>query len=452
MEFNARSRVKVNTRIVTSAKVIMFTDQVKSTPGTISRSHAEVAAVKREQERLTVVSARLCQGTILKDTGDGHILQFLSCREAVLCGSLLQQYVRERNSAEANESLKFDLHVGIDFGDVVVMQNDDISGEAANRAARVCSKCPPGEVYFTDTVASMLKDGEATVTKVGRPTLKGIGKVTLYRLAEIRISTDPPMNPFIWRNGITDGDDFFGRGNELKDLKAYLAGSQNQNCQIVGSRRIGKSSLLLHVQREASNWLDSLVPVYIDLQDARCETLEGFLGMICAGFGWSSPVHSMAEATECLQGMLHESKRPVLCLDEFERLVKNSKKFHPDFLLHLRACGQMGLSIVTGSKRPLHELIPGTHETSPFFNAFAYLPLGTFADGEAEDFVNYFRPGVERFSGEEKEAILSFSRKHPQAIQVSCFHVLNAKRNEEPLENAFKRAKQDMENHLPGEW
>jgi len=436
----------------TRAKILMFTDQVESTPGTMKRTHAEVAEVKREQVRLTVAAVGRSRGTILKDTGDGDILEFQSFRDAVQCGCLLQEYVRERNENQEVDNLKFELHVGIDYGDIVRWENDDVSGMAADQAARVCSKCEAGEVYFTESVFKKLKPNEFEVDKVGTRTLKGIGKVTLYRIAKCHVPLDPPLNPFVWRGGITVAEDFFGREKELANLEAYLAGAQSQNCQVVGPRRIGKSSLLLHIQRLAPKWLDSFVPVYVDLQDARCETLKGFLGLLGSRFGWPSVPKNMAEATECFEAMIREKKRPLLYLDEFERMMKNHGKFGGSFLTNLRACGQMGVSIVTATKKPLNEVVPADDLSSPYFNAFGSVDLGPFAQGEAEDFVNYYRPGVERFSEEEREAILSFSQRHPQALQVACFHVLNAKRTGELLESAIKKAGQDMKNHLPGEW
>ena len=83
----------------TALKVVMFTDQVKSTLHTARRTSAEIAQVNR---------------------------------------------------AQTDDRLQFELHIGIDFGEVLVLQNGDLRGNAANRAARVCAECPPAEVYFTE--------------------------------------------------------------------------------------------------------------------------------------------------------------------------------------------------------------------------------------------------------------------------------------------------------------
>jgi adenylate cyclase len=132
----------------TELKVVMFTDQVESTANTAHRTNAEIEQIALEQDNLTVEVLRLTRGTLLKDTGDGCLAQFLAVSEAVQAGMLLQKRVAERNAAQVEEQLRFELHIGIDVGELIVLANGDLRGEAANRCTRVCSACPPGEVYL----------------------------------------------------------------------------------------------------------------------------------------------------------------------------------------------------------------------------------------------------------------------------------------------------------------
>ena len=171
--------------MATELKVVMFTDQVKSTSNTVQRTPAEIKQVSDAQDKLTSEVLRQHQGEILKDTGDGHLIEFLSCRDAVLSGFVLQQRVGEHNIAQTNPLLRFELHIGIEFGELVILENRDLRGNAANLAARVCSQCPPGEVYFTEKVSKELHHREAEVEKVGDVELKGWPeKVSVYRLAK----------------------------------------------------------------------------------------------------------------------------------------------------------------------------------------------------------------------------------------------------------------------------
>ena len=147
--------------------------------------------------------------------------------------------------------------------------------------------------------------------------LKGVEEtVSLYHLVEWLDVIESAPNPFVWRGGITKADDFFDRDNEQGTLRTYVHG--RQNCQIVGSRRIGKTSLLLHIESTASKWEDACVVAYLDLRDPRCFTLSGWLTRARRQFGWSTTPTNLAEFTNCVDDMRSARRRPVLCLDEAE--------------------------------------------------------------------------------------------------------------------------------------
>ncbi|MBV9926386.1 MAG: hypothetical protein JOZ96_15310 [Acidobacteria bacterium] len=441
----------------TQLKVVMFTDQVGSTRNMALRTPAEIKQVARAQDDLTAEVVKRCRGTILKDTGDGHLIVFSACSDAVRCGHLLQRRVAERNGAQSNERLRFELHVGIDFGEAVVLADGDLRGNTANLAARVCNACPAGEVYFTEKVARELNPREAHVEKVEvePEKLKGVdAQVNIYRLTEWLGPVESAPNPFIWRAGITNPEDFFDREKEQRLLRAYLHG--RQNCQIVGPRRIGKTSLLLHVEHSAAEWEPSATVAYLDLQDPRCYTLSGWLALAARGFGWTPAPANLADFAERAEQMLTDGRRPILCLDDFEHLRTHRDEFTQDFFMTLRACGQRGLSIVTASQRQLHELTDTNDPTSPFYNTFPLRRLGPFAREDAQDFLNHYRPGIPPFNTEERAAILDSARGkdsnkyHPLALQVSCFHVLEAQQDGDGLATALRRTSDDMNEHLPG--
>jgi class 3 adenylate cyclase len=437
----------------TELKVVMFTDQVSSTRGMAARTHAEIKQVARDQDDLTADAVKQCRGTILKDTGDGHLIVFVSCADAVRCGFLLQKRIRERNEAQTNERLRFELHVGVDFGEAVVLPNGDLRADTANLAARVCNACPPGEVYFTEKVMRELNPREASSehVEVSADKLKGVeGEVNIYRLAEWLAPIESTPNPFIWRAGITKAEDFFDRDAEQRTLRAYLRG--RQNCQLVGPRRIGKTSLLLHVERSAAVWERSALVAYMDLQDPRCYTLRGWLAYAARQFAWTPAPLSLAEFAEAAEKTLDEGRHPVLCLDEFEHLSKRREEFTHDFFMTLRSCGQRGLSIVTSSQHPLHELTDTNDPTSPFYNTFPLLRLGPFARADAEDFINTYRPGVPPFNAEERAAILDFAKGHPLALQVACFNLLESKETNTILFAAIQKSDDDMRAHMPQGW
>lgn len=434
----------------TELKVVMFTDQVESTPNTVRRTSAEIAQVSLEQNELTSDVLRLTRGALLKDTGDGCLAQFPAVIDAVQAGMLLQQRVADRNAhvPQQNERLKFQLHIGIDVGELVVMDNGDLRGDAANRCARVCSECSAGEVYLSDIAAEMLKQNEVELEILDACQLDGFkGQTQMYRVRKLYVSPQSAPNPFIWRGGITAASDFFAREREQRTVHSYLHG--RQNCQIVGARRIGKTSLLKQVERVATKWDETITVAYIDLQDPRCYSLAGWLGHVSKQYHWSKSVTTLVDFAECIETEVAQFLRPVLCLDEFEELTARRGEFTRDFFMTMRACSQQGLSIVTVSQRPLSELTDNRDPTSPFYNTFPLLRLGPFHLQDAEDFIDLHRPGTLAFTFEEKMAILDFAKGHPLALQVACFHVLESKQKEGSLTAALREATDDLKCHLP---
>jgi hypothetical protein len=435
-------------------------------------AHDESKIVTREQINLTTGAVSRCHGRIRKDRGDGYLIEFNSCSNAVRCGYLIQQYVEERNRLQSDARLKFELRVGIDFGEAIGMANGDLRGNAVNMAARVCDVAPEGEVYFTEKVAKELNPREASVEMVGRFPLKGIkGEVSIYRLkdwlgpvesspdssVEIRASeggdrldrVESSPNPFIWRDGITRVEDFFGREYELSRLCNFL--SKRQNCQIVGERRIGKTSLLRQVEIKATEWETSAVVAYVDQQDARCHTRQGWLKYVGRKWHLGVTVSDLAEFSEQVDEMRARNLRPVLCMDEFEEMSARPTEFTHDFFVALRACGQKGLAILTASKKPLHELTDPQDRSSEFFNTFPLLRLGTFTAKEAEDFVNTSRRGVTPFTPEEKQTILINAKQHPLVLQILCDYVLEAK-DRETISAALRKAEAEIRAMLQRGW
>jgi class 3 adenylate cyclase len=434
----------------TELKVVMFTDQVKFTTNTAHRTHAEIKQIAREQDDLTVEVLRLTRGTLLKDTGDGCLAQFSSVIEAVQAGVLIQRRVAERNGTRLVKLMQFELRIGIDIGELVVLEDGDLRGNAANRCARICSECPPGDVYLSDAAAGMLKDNEVELESVDALLLKGIqGETIVHRVSALHVSPQDIPNPFIWRRGITSAKDFFDREAEQRTLRAYLHG--RQNCQIVGPPRIGKTSLLRQIDR-ASVWERSAVVAYLNLQDPRCFTLGGWLTIAARQLRWATMPTTLTEFADRIDEAVSHERLTVLCLDEFEELIMRRNEFTRDFFLTLRSCAQIGLSIVTASRRPLSELTERGDPSSPFYNTFPVVRLGPFDPEDAQDFVNLYHPGVPAFTLEERTTALNFAKGHPLALQVACFHILEAKQDGATLAAALQKAADDMKAHLPDGW
>jgi len=429
----------------TELTVVMFTDQVASTAATRIRTHAETLLVVADLAELTTRIATRCRGSVRQDTGDGALISFASCSDAVACGFLIQQYVKARNARTSNPHLQFTLHIGIDFGELAVGPDNNIRGDAANTAARVCSKCPGGDVWFTSKVNSELSPREFSVAKVGSFRFKGLSPLSIYRLAKWEGSSNLPPDSFLWRRGITDGSEFFDREKEQRALQLYVRG--RQNCQILGPRKIGKTSLLRQVQRCIAQWQPGTTLAFLDSQDPRCFTLSGWLREASRQLNFPRAPKTLADFAERSGLLLVNGSGVVVCLDEFEELRHRDQEFTRDFFLTLRSLGQRGMTILTASQVGLNELTDPGDPSSPFYNTFPALRLGPFSNENAEDFVTLYRAGVLAFTPEQRKVILEFARGNPLALQVACFHVSDAKNSGETLQVAMQRVVEEMQNY-----
>jgi class 3 adenylate cyclase len=436
----------------TEMKIVMFTDQVNSTNQMSKRTHSEIERISAEQDRLTTAAVKVCRGTIIKDVGDGHFIEFPSCIEAVKCGFLIQDNVKFRNATQTNANLKFELHIGIDFGEAVILPNGDLRANTANLAARICAQCPPGEVYFTEKIKAELNDREVTIAFVGLLQLKGITTgVPTYRFVEWHGAREPTPNPFVFREGIPNSEYFFDRENEQHRIRDLL--SKQAKCQLVGPPRTGKTSLLLQVKNQGPVWQTNAIIAYLDLYKITHTTLQGWIESAAHQFMFPAMPRNLIEFGEEISQMINSRhQHPVLCLDQFEQLTARREVFNSDFFNNLRAIGSEGMSILTSSEKRLSELTDPGDPSSPFYNVFNLLRVRAFSTESAAHFVSAWRPGIPSFSDEEKAAILKFAKGHPLALQVACYYVFEAKLNGSALAAAIREARDEMKGLVRNGW
>jgi hypothetical protein len=263
----------------------------------------------------------------------------------------------------------------------------------------------------------------------------------IARTSPIGNTPSSGINPYSNRAGIRDDVFFHDRAVERRMLRDYLRG--RQNCQIVGPRRIGKSSVLRFVHRHCTDWCPTARLAYLDLQDPRCFTLASWLKEVAHGFHLAQVPGTLSELMEAIDDLLTAGVQPVLCLDEFGEMAQRTQEFTREVFLTLRSCGQRGMSILTAAPKRLSELTNPRDDTSPFFNTFPVLPLRAFTPTDARAFVNQARTGVPAFTDREKDRILEFAQGHPFALQSACFHILVARESGEDIVSALARAAED---------
>ena len=124
------------------------------------------------------------RGRIVKTTGDGMLVEFVSVVDAVRCAVDIQRNMVERN-AEVPTERRIEFRVGINVGDII-SDNDDIYGDGVNVAARLETLADPGGIDVSRTVHDQVRDklnfsfedlGEQTVKNIARPI--GVHRIDL---------------------------------------------------------------------------------------------------------------------------------------------------------------------------------------------------------------------------------------------------------------------------------
>jgi TolB-like protein/class 3 adenylate cyclase len=116
------------------------------------------------------------RGRIVKNTGDGMLVEFPSVVDAVRCAAELQRAMIDRE-AGVPEDHRIRFRVGINLGDVIA-EDDDIFGDGVNVAARLEALAEPGGICISRTVRDHIRDklayafedlGEQNVKNIARP-------------------------------------------------------------------------------------------------------------------------------------------------------------------------------------------------------------------------------------------------------------------------------------------
>ena len=95
------------------------------------------------------------QGRLVKEMGDGLLVEFASVVDAVQCAVEIQQGLAEWNVDEA-EDRRVDFRIGVNLGDIIV-EGGDIYGDGVNLAARLESLAEPGCICVAGKVYDEVK-------------------------------------------------------------------------------------------------------------------------------------------------------------------------------------------------------------------------------------------------------------------------------------------------------
>lgn len=238
-------------------------------------------------------------------------------------------------------------------------------------------------------------------------------------------------NPYVTGSYVT-GSQHYGR----EDLLDYLLNGGSRACWVVGTRRIGKTSLLRQLERLASAG-KRLVPFYWDMQ--------GCNSFACLGRYLAEAVRDWAALLEPLgvtQALMDEEdplallvnlrrlaqragRELLLLCDETEVLI-NIAAAEPEAMqrLHSQLTAGVGLRSVMVSTRQIYRMHDVCRDwpTSPFLSGFDMsLTLGSLEQEAAERLIVQTQSNRQvRATPETIEAISRATNNHPFLLQVLC--------------------------------
>ena len=142
----------------------------------MGEDEAGTAKLVRERREAATPMVRAFGGRLVKTTGDGVLLEFPSVVAAVECAIAIQKMMADRN-ATLPEAKRILYRVGVNLGDILLIDGDDIRGDGVNVAARLEGICEPGGVCVSSSAYEQVRGRvDAEFLDLGEQALKNIAR------------------------------------------------------------------------------------------------------------------------------------------------------------------------------------------------------------------------------------------------------------------------------------
>ncbi|NER19478.1 MAG: ATP-binding protein [Symploca sp. SIO1C2] len=277
--------------------------------------------------------------------------------------------------------------------------------------------------------------------------------------------------PFLAGGMLTERMFFVGREDEIRFIIQNMTNAQPTSVNIVGDRKIGKSSLLHHIYQTYEERVPAygrqpqdFVVVYLSLKSANCRKPEDFYQAVAQEFLSRASVQANLDLSQPLQvtpfdvhsfsqamGKWKQAKvLPVICLDDFEELLEANSPFDDPFYDNLRSLENLSqLMLVIGSRKKLQDYISRqSGRTSGFFNVSQTWRLQGFSPAKAMDLVRL--PGVNNpaLSEERQNLAIKWGEGQPYLLQLAGKCLWEAQTHNQSDEWAKRRFEEDAHQVL----
>lgn len=145
-------------------RTVLFTDIVSSTERAAATGDERWRAVLQRLGEIATDASERFGGTVVKSTGDGHLMTFDGPTQAIRCAEAL------RDDAE---KLGIEIRVGIHTGECELM-DADIGGLAVHIAARILGRAGAGEILVSRTVRDLVVGSGTGFEERGSVELRGV--------------------------------------------------------------------------------------------------------------------------------------------------------------------------------------------------------------------------------------------------------------------------------------
>ena len=273
------------------------------------------------------------------------------------------------------------------------------------------------------------------------------------------------QNPYNQREPIRNPAFFYGRSQEAGQTLNQV--KHLQSVSLVGPPRIGKTSLLHYLAQPSVLAQHNLDPARYIFPFMDCSRLgkpgqadifrlmldqvlagltETELELDLANIPASGPL-SYQELLDGLEIITEADQKVIFLFDRFEGMSQNPK-LDAGFYSGLRGlAGELNLAYVTTSNHSLFDLTYSEGILgSPFFNIFTTIRLGLLTEVEARSLIAApARAAGLAFSEPTIAFILSLAGRHPDNIQLACYHAFELQARQGELQDAdYNRLRQQL--------
>ncbi len=159
---------------------VLFTDCVGFSARMSADEDRTLDLIRRDLKYMRKVCAKF-EGHVLKSTGDGLLMYFLSAVKAVECAVEIQATLASAQHPSAEDYLQH--RIGIHLADLFITETD-VMGNGVNIAARIQAEAEPGGISISQTVYDVIKPNlHLEMVAMGVRSLKNIREaIAIYNI------------------------------------------------------------------------------------------------------------------------------------------------------------------------------------------------------------------------------------------------------------------------------